>query len=225
MIIEDEAGSEKGGFEEQVGIWDDFILIDVETKRDCAVYSPGKACWLVDDEAGGEEGGLEEQVGIWDDFVLIDIDIETEQDCAVDPPGKACWLVKDKAGGEKGGLKEQVGEVADQLIGIASSATFLSSSMMALFGLNLRVFLLAMYDDIDELQRACAFMIPNRPVMSMQGKSVMRFEMTLLPSAALHRSSNCLASSSRSFFSSSISSSSRPSLPTQTSFLPSNSLS
>lgn len=84
----------------QAGIWDDFILINVETERDCAVHSPGKACWLIKDEAGGDKGGLEEQVGIWDDFILIDV--ETEQDCVVHSPGEACWLVKDEAGGEKG---------------------------------------------------------------------------------------------------------------------------
>ena len=63
-----------------------------------------------------------------------------------------------------------------------SSATFLSSLIMALFGFNSRVFLLAMYNNIKG--RACAFTIHsmsdnqlNWPVMSVHGGSAMRFEM------------------------------------------------
>jgi hypothetical protein len=73
---------------------------------------------------------------------------------------------------------------------------------------------------------------PNWPVTRTQGDSVMRFETTtfstLSPSVSLieaQRSSNDLASSSRWAFSSSDSSSSRPSFETQTSLRPSNSLS
>ena len=73
---------------------------------------------------------------------------------------------------------------------------------------------------------------PNWPVTRTQGDSVMRFETTtfstLSPSVSLieaQRSSNDFASSSRWAFSSSDSSSSRPSLETQTSLRPSNSLS
>src|ERR1700733_68584 len=60
-------------------------------------------------------------------------------------------------------------------------STSLSSWMMALFGFNLRVFLFAMYDDIDESCRVFAFMIrsmlDDQPVTSTQGESVMWFEM------------------------------------------------
>ena len=71
---------------------------------------------------------------------------------------------------------------------------------------------------------------PNCPVTSTQGESVMMCETvtfsTLSPRMSfmtLVRSSNALASLSRACFSSSVSSSSRPSLLMQTSFLPSNS--
>jgi hypothetical protein len=73
---------------------------------------------------------------------------------------------------------------------------------------------------------------PNWPVVRTAGDSAMRFETTtfstLSPSVSfitLVRSSNCLDSSSRCFFSSSVSSSSIPSLEMHTSFLPSYSLS
>uniref|UniRef100_A0A0E0ETB8 Secreted protein n=1 Tax=Oryza meridionalis TaxID=40149 RepID=A0A0E0ETB8_9ORYZ len=90
-----------------------------------------------------------------------------------------------------------------------------------------------------ESLRAWAFMIlsmlavqPYSPVTRQQGESTTRSETTtfstLSPSTSLitlHRPSNFSLSSSCRFFSSSLSSSFRPSLVAETSFLPSNSLS
>jgi len=72
---------------------------------------------------------------------------------------------------------------------------------------------------------------PYSPVTSTQGESVMRFETTtfstLSPSTSLislQRPSKACFSSSKAFFSSSDSSTSKPSLVQHLSFLPSNSL-
>eukprot|EP01139_Manchomonas_bermudensis_P009442 Amastigsp_a339221_3201.p4 type:complete len:109 gc:universal Amastigsp_a339221_3201:289-615(+) len=108
--------------------------------------------------------------------------------------------------------------------------------MMGEKGLISRVFLETMYEDIDESRRAWAFMRrsmlavqPCLPVTRQQGESTMRCEQmtfsTRSPRVSLMSlqsgSVRALASSQR-FFSSSVSSgSSRPSLVTETSFLPS----
>lgn len=73
---------------------------------------------------------------------------------------------------------------------------------------------------------------PNWPVTRTQGDWLIRLDTTTFSTLSprlsfmtLHRSSKALVSASRAAFSSSVSSSSRPSFDTQMSFLPSYSLS
>mmetsp|Transcript_7846 Transcript_7846/g.19566 ORF Transcript_7846/g.19566 Transcript_7846/m.19566 type:complete len:210 (+) Transcript_7846:436-1065(+) len=122
---------------------------------------------------------------------------------------------------------------------LSASERFLSSPMIALVGLISSVFLEVMYAAMELSRSACAFMMrsmlalhPYSPVTSTQGESTMRSDTstfsTLSPRMSLmmrHRGSKEDASSSRAFFSSSVSSNLRPSLVQHTSFLPSYSLS
>merc|ERR1711871_1706693 len=110
---------------------------------------------------------------------------------------------------------------------------------MELSGLTSMVSLEDMYEEAEESLSACAFMMrsmpavqPYSPVTRQHGESTTRCEQTtfshLSPSTSfmtLHRSSKAALVSSQAFFSSSVSSISRPSLVQQTSFLPSCSLS
>ncbi|GAV59646.1 hypothetical protein CFOL_v3_03177 [Cephalotus follicularis] len=122
---------------------------------------------------------------------------------------------------------------------LSASALFLSSSMIGFSGLISMVFLLDIYPAMLLSLKACAFMIlsmlavhPYSPVTKQQGESTTRSETTtfsiLSPNTSLitlQRPSNWAFNSSAFFFSSSVSSSFRPSLVADTSFLPSNSLS
>ncbi|KAK2997832.1 hypothetical protein RJ639_025110 [Escallonia herrerae] len=118
-----------------------------------------------------------------------------------------------------------------------ASALFLSSSMMEFSGLISIVFLLDMYPAMLESLSACAFMIlsmlavhPYSPVTKQHGESTTRSDTTtfstLSPSTSLitlQRPSNFSFRASCFFFSSSLSSSFRPSLVAETNFLPSKS--
>merc|ERR1719247_3737196 len=98
--------------------------------------------------------------------------------------------------------------------------------MMTLSGLISSVFFDAMYDDIELSRSACAFIIrsmladqPYSPVTRQQGESTMRSDTstfsTLSPRMSFirrHSDSNAAFSSSRFFFSSSVSSILSPSL-------------
>mmetsp|Transcript_36274 Transcript_36274/g.82670 ORF Transcript_36274/g.82670 Transcript_36274/m.82670 type:complete len:234 (-) Transcript_36274:1448-2149(-) len=122
---------------------------------------------------------------------------------------------------------------------LAWSALTTSSRMMAWSGLISMVFLETMYIWEAESRRAWARMMrsmladqPNSPVTSTQGESTMRSETTTFSTLSprvslisLQRPSVRALTSSLRFFSSSESSSWRPSLVTEVSFLPSYSLS
>merc|ERR1712054_264754 len=115
----------------------------------------------------------------------------------------------------------------------------LSSFMIECLALISIVFLDAMYEDIDESRSACARMMrsmladqPYSPVTRQQGASVRRSETTTFSALSpkisfisLQSGSKSALSSSKAFFSSSDSSNLSPSLVTETSFLPSYSLS
>merc|ERR1719480_607061 len=119
---------------------------------------------------------------------------------------------------------------------LSAAAFFFSSVMMECFGFTSMVFFDTMYDVMELSRNACAFMMrsmfadqPYSEVVSTQGESAMR-ELTstfstLSPRTSfinLVRGSNSAFNSSSFFFSSS-SSISRPSLVVDLSFLPSNS--
>merc|ERR1712224_410768 len=115
----------------------------------------------------------------------------------------------------------------------------LSSFMIECFGLISIVFFDAMYDDIELSRSACARMIrsmlavqPYSPVTRQHGASERRSETTTfsvlsprISFISLHSGSKSALISSNAFFSSSVSSHLRPSFVTESSFLPSYSLS
>ncbi|KVE05414.1 hypothetical protein Ccrd_024082 [Cynara cardunculus var. scolymus] len=120
---------------------------------------------------------------------------------------------------------------------LSASALFLNSSMIAFSGFISIVFLLDMYPAMLASRKACAFMIrsmfavhPYSPVTRQHGESTTRSDTTtfstLSPNTSLitlHRPSNFSFKDSCFLFSSSVSSSFRPSLVAETSFFPSNS--
>merc|ERR1719218_292542 len=122
---------------------------------------------------------------------------------------------------------------------LKAKAFALSSFMIECFGLISMVFLEAMYDDIELSRSAWARMMrsmlavqPYSPVTRQQGDSVTRSELTTFSTLSprisfisLESGSKSAQSSSHAFLSSSDSSNLRPSLVTETSFLPSYSLS
>ena len=117
----------------------------------------------------------------------------------------------------------------------STSTFFYNSCTMLLFGLISIVFFETMYDVIDESLRAYAFMIlsilavhPYSPVTKTHGDSSILWETTtfstLSPKTSLinlHNGSNLAFYSSAYFFSSSVSSRSRPSLVHDFNFFPS----
>mmetsp|Transcript_35098 Transcript_35098/g.87796 ORF Transcript_35098/g.87796 Transcript_35098/m.87796 type:complete len:210 (+) Transcript_35098:388-1017(+) len=122
---------------------------------------------------------------------------------------------------------------------LSASARLRSSCMMMLSELISSVFFDAMYPDMDESRSACAFMMrsmladhPYSPVTSTHGESTTRSDTstfsTLSPRMSFirrHNPSYCDLTSSFLVFSSSVSSSWRPSFVHDRSFLPSYSLS
>merc|ERR1719437_332677 len=121
---------------------------------------------------------------------------------------------------------------------LSAEAFFLSSDMMECLGFTSIVFFDTMYEVMELSLRACAFMMrsmladqPYSDVVSTQGESAMREEITtfstLSPSTSFMSfvSGSNSAFSSSSFFFSSSSSRSRPSLVVDFNFFPSNSLS
>merc|ERR1719247_365795 len=119
---------------------------------------------------------------------------------------------------------------------LSADAFFFSSVMIECFGFTSMVFLDCMYEDIELSRRACAFIIrsmfadqPYSDVVRTQGESTMRSLTTtfstLSPNTSfmsLVKGSNSAFNSSSFFFSSS-SAMSKPSLVTDLSFFPSNS--
>merc|ERR1712166_668164 len=119
---------------------------------------------------------------------------------------------------------------------LSAEAFFFSSVMIECFGLISIVFFDCMYEDIELSRKACAFMIrsmfadqPYSDVVRTHGESTMRsltmHFSTLSPKTSfisLVKGSNSAFNSSSFFFSSS-SQISRPSLVTDLSFFPSNS--
>merc|ERR1712070_1182447 len=122
---------------------------------------------------------------------------------------------------------------------LSAAALALSSFMIECFGLISMVFFEAMYEDIELSRSAWARMMrsmlavqPYSPVTRTHGDSVTRSLMTTFSTLSprisfmsLESGSKSAQSSSHAFLSSSDSSNLRPSLVTETSFLPSYSLS
>merc|ERR1719198_1315111 len=122
---------------------------------------------------------------------------------------------------------------------LSAAAFAFNSFMIECFGLISIVFFEAMYDDIELSRSAWARMMrsmlavqPYSPVTRTHGLSVTRSDMTTFSTLSprisfisLESGSKSAQSSSQAFFSSSDSSNLRPSLVTETSFLPSYSLS
>mmetsp|Transcript_48983 Transcript_48983/g.41372 ORF Transcript_48983/g.41372 Transcript_48983/m.41372 type:complete len:206 (-) Transcript_48983:1401-2018(-) len=120
----------------------------------------------------------------------------------------------------------------------SSSERFFNSWMILFLEFNSIVFFDCIYVLVELSRIACAFMMrsmledqPYSPVTSTQGESMILLETitfsTLSPRTSLmslQRPSNACFSSSNCFFSSSVSSISKPSFVQHLSFLPSNSL-